>query len=115
MNQSSYLSDTSGLSNAFAVAVNLEDYGAGKSAHKPAETAPQQAQATAAFNAAYMTFASQQQYQYQQPAQQAQRAAPPSPQQQPQQQASQAQPAQTGQSQVQQQQQQPAQQPRCRR
>jgi hypothetical protein len=53
MNQSSYLSDNSGLSNAFA-AVNLEDFGAGKSAHKPAETAPRQAQATAAFNSSYI-------------------------------------------------------------
>ena len=114
MNQSSYLSDNSGLSSAFA-GVSLENYGAGKSAHKPAETAPQQAQATAAFNNAYMantsTAGSVPQQQYQQPAQQAQRSAPPPPQA-PEQQASQAQPVQSVQAQTaQQQQQQPAQQP----
>ena len=43
-------------------AVNLEDYGAGKSAQRPVETAPQVLQATAAFYGSYMSNAGQQQY-----------------------------------------------------
>ena len=81
-----YLSDNSGLSTAFAQMGVDSSYGSSsaKSAHKTAEAAPQQAQAAAAFNNAYMpnpsTAGSMPAQQYQQPAQQAQRAAPPPPQ-----------------------------------
>ena len=103
MNQ--YLGDSSGLS-AGLMGLSVDSYQTGaKSTHKPAESAPQQAQAEAAFNnAAYMpstsTSSAMPQQPYQQPAQQAQRSAPP-PTQAPEQTASQAQTSQPAQTQVQ--------------